>query len=82
MRWMTFLIGVPVGVFGIGTLVGFAAAKRGIPPEEISRWLLKETTRKALNAYDEIVDVLPDQESVRLSDELAALPSARKGVPA
>jgi len=80
------LIGVPVAVFGVGTVAGFAAAKRGIPPDQMGRWLLKESTRKALGCYDELLDVLPDQDGVRLSDALeeaplpGAQPDARKQV--
>ena len=74
LNWIAWLIGVPVGVFGVGTLVGHAAAKRGIPPDQIGRWLVKETTRKALAAYDDVIDVLPDQGRVPLADELKQLP--------
>jgi hypothetical protein len=76
---LAWLIGIPVAIFGVGSVVGYAASKRGVPPDEIGRWLLKESTRKGLRAYDQVLEALPDQDPIPLSQELAALPAGQSG---
>src|SRR4051812_1316183 len=73
MRW---LVGVSLGLFSVGVLVGYAARKQGIPPEQVGRWSIKEATRKALDAYDAALDLLPNEAPVTLDAALKALPPA------
>jgi hypothetical protein len=47
---------VTVGLFGAGVAVGYVAHKRGVPQEQVPRWLLKEATRKVLRVYDALQD--------------------------
>jgi hypothetical protein len=68
-------LGVTVGLFGAGVAVGYVAHNRGIPQDQLPRWLLKEATRKALHAIDAIRDLLPDAEPVPLEQALGQEPA-------
>ncbi len=65
---------VTVGLFGAGVAVGYAAQKRGIPQDQIGRWLLKGATRRALRLSDAIRDALPDDDPKRIADAIAEPP--------
>ena len=62
---------VTLGLFGAGVAVGIAAQKRGIPQDQIGRWVLKGITRQALRLGDAVRDVLPDDPPKRLADAIA-----------
>jgi hypothetical protein len=66
--------GVTMGMFGAGVAAGYVAHKRGVPQEQVPRWLLKEATRKALHAYDAVRDLLPDAEPVPVEEALGEPP--------
>ena len=69
MNWK-LAAGITVGLFGAGVTVGYVAQKRGIPQDQVGRWLVKGVVRRALRAGDAIRDVLPDQKPVRLVEAL------------
>jgi hypothetical protein len=50
--------------------VGYVAHKRGIPQDQVPRWLLKEATRKALHAIDAVRELVPDAEPVPVEEAL------------
>ena len=61
---------VTLGLFGAGVAVGYAAQKRGVPQDQIGRWVLKGVTRRVLKLTDAVRDVLPDDPPKRLADAL------------
>jgi hypothetical protein len=69
IRWKA-AAAVTVGLFGAGIAVGYVAHRRGVPQDQVGRWLLKEATRKALHAYDAARDWLPDGEVLRADEAL------------
>lgn len=69
---------VTLGLFGAGVAVGYAAQKKGIPQDQIGRWVLKGVTRRVLLLTDAVRDVLPDDPPKRIADALAT-PSPRPG---
>lgn len=73
MTWK-LAAGVTLTLFGAGVAVGYAAQKRGIPQDQIGRWVLKETTRRVLRLTDAVRDVLPAEPPKRLADALAESP--------
>ena len=74
MNWK-WAAGLTLGLFGAGVAVGYAAQQRGIPQDQISRWLLKGVTRRALVVADALYDALPDDENAQpLHDALKAAP--------
>lgn len=70
MRWQ-WVAGATVGLFAAGVTVGYVANKKGIPQDQVPRWLLKTATRRALHAIDALQELLPDQEPVPVSEALA-----------
>lgn len=70
MTWKT-AAGITLGLFGAGVAVGYAAQKRGIPQDQVGRWLLKEGIRRVLRVTDAARDLLPDDPPKRLPDVLA-----------
>jgi hypothetical protein len=73
MRLRTVL-GITGGLFVAGVAVGYVANKRGIPQDQVPRWLVKETTRKVLHLIDAVQDLLPDQPPVPVSEALGQEP--------
>lgn len=69
MRLRT-VVGITAGLFVAGVAVGYVANKRGIPQDQVGRWLLKETTRKVLHVVDAVHDLLPDSAPVPLDEAL------------
>lgn len=69
---------VTLGLFGAGVAVGYAAQKKGIPQDQIGRWVLKGVTRRVILLTDAVRDVLPDDPPQRIADALAT-PSPRPG---
>ncbi len=65
-----------LGLFGAGVAVGYAAQKRGIPQDQIGRWLLKGATRRVLRLKDAVRDALPDGPPQRLADVLEGGPDS------
>ncbi len=63
MKWK-WAVGATVGLFAAGVAVGYVANQRGIPQDQIPRWLLKGATRRALRALDLARDLLPDADPV------------------
>lgn len=45
---------VAVGVFGAGIALGALAARRGVPRDQIPRWLALGVTRVAVRAVDRL----------------------------
>ena len=78
MNWK-MAAGLTVGLFGAGVAVGYAAQKRGVPQDQIGRWVLKGVTRRVLRLTDAVRDVLPDDPPKRLADALVE-PPPRPGV--
>jgi hypothetical protein len=74
MRWRT-VFGVTAGLFAAGVAVGYVAHKRGIPQDQVPRWLLKEVTRKALRVVDAVQDLLPDQQPIPMGTAMDEEPS-------
>lgn len=70
MSWKT-ATAVTIGLFGAGIAVGYAAQKRGIPQDQIGRWLLKGITRRGLWLIDAVGDALPDDPPQPLAAALA-----------
>lgn len=68
LRWW---LGVPLGLFAAGIAVGRVADKANIPSDQVNRWLVKQAMRKALNAYDFGLEILPHDEPLRLTEALA-----------
>ena len=73
MNWKV-AVGVTGVLFGAGVAVGYAAQKRGIPQDQIGRWVLKGATRRALRLADAVRDVLPNEPPKRLNEALAEPP--------
>ena len=69
MRLRT-VVGITAGLFVAGVAVGYVANKRGIPQDQVGRWLVKETTRKVLHVVDAVHDLLPDSVPVPLDEAL------------
>lgn len=69
MRLRT-VFGITAGLFAAGVAVGYVANKRGIPQDQVGRWLVKETTRKVLHVIDAVQELLPDQAPVPFADAL------------
>ena len=65
---------VTLGLFGAGVAVGYAAQKRGIPQDQIGRWVLKGVTRRVLRLTDAVRDVLPDEPPKRIAEAIAEPP--------
>lgn len=75
MSWK-MAAGVTIGLFGAGIVVGYEAQRRGIPQDQIGRWLVKGVTRRALWLIDAAKEALPDEPPERLKDAIAG-PSPR-----
>lgn len=73
MSWKV-AAGVTGVLFGAGVAVGYAAQKKGIPQDQIGRWLLKGATRRALRLTDAVREVLPSDLPKRLAEALAEPP--------
>ena len=73
MNWKV-AAGVTLGLFGAGVAVGYAAQKKGIPQDQIGRWLLKGVTRRMMLLTDTVRDALPDAPPKRIADALAEPP--------
>ena len=73
MNWK-IAAGVTVGLFGAGVALGIAAEKKGIPQDQIGRWLLKGVTRRVLRLSDAVRDVLPDDPPSALAEALRETP--------
>lgn len=73
MNWK-LVGGVTAGLFGAGIAVGYAAQKRGIPQDQVARWLLKGVVRRALRMGDIARDMLPSTEPQLLAEALIASP--------
>lgn len=73
MRWRT-LAGITAGLFVAGVAVGYAAHKRGIPQDQVPRWVLKGVTRRALHVIDAVHDLFPDQAPVPVAVALEEPP--------
>lgn len=71
MRGWKLALGVTVGLFAAGVAVGYVANKRGIPKDQVGRWLLKEATRGVLRGVDALRELAPDGDAVPLSEALA-----------
>lgn len=70
---------VTVGLFGAGIAVGYAAQKRGIPQDQIGRWVLKGVTRRVLALSDALREAMPDDAPKRLADALDEAPPRPSG---
>lgn len=70
---------VTLGLFGAGVAVGYAAQKKGIPQDQIGRWLLKGVTRRVMLLTDAVRDALPDDPPKRIAEAIAE-PPPRPGV--
>ncbi|MFZ5479267.1 MAG: hypothetical protein ACOZNI_21055 [Myxococcota bacterium] len=79
MNWK-WAVGITAGLFGAGVAVGYVAHKRGIPQDEIGRWLVKGATRRALRLYDSVRDVLPDEAPVPLARAIEEAPPRPEGL--
>ena len=75
MRWRT-AFGITTGLFVAGVAVGYVANKRGIPQNQVPRWLVKETTRRVLHLVDAVRDLTPDQPPVPVDEALGEGPEA------
>ena len=73
MRLRTALA-ITGGLFAAGVAVGYVATKRGIPQDQVPRWLLKGVTRRVLHAIDAVHDLLPDQPPVPVDQAMAEPP--------
>ena len=73
MNWK-LAAGVTLGLFGAGVAVGYAAQKRGIPQDQIGRWVLKGLTRRVMLLTDAVREALPDEPPKRLADAMAEAP--------
>jgi hypothetical protein len=73
MNWKV-AAGVTLGLFGAGVTVGCLAQKKGIPRDQIGRWVLKGATRRILRLTDAVRDVLPNDPPRRLAESLAEPP--------
>lgn len=65
---------VTLSLFGAGVAVGYAAQKRGIPQNQIGRWVLKGVTRRVLLLADSVQEVLPAESPKRLGEALNDAP--------
>ena len=79
MNWKV-VAGVTLGLFGAGIAVGYAAQKKGIPRDQIGRWLVKGATRRVLRLTDAVQGSLPDEPPQRIAAALAE-PPPRPGAP-
>ncbi|MES2642468.1 MAG: hypothetical protein V4850_23495 [Myxococcota bacterium] len=73
MNWK-WVGSVTVGLFGAGVAVGYVAQKRGIPQDQVGRWLVKGVVRRALRASDALREIVPDQKPVALTEALSQEP--------
>jgi len=73
MRFRTVLA-ITGGLFVAGVAVGYAANRRGIPREQVPRWVLKEATRAVLRVVDAVHDTLPDAPPVPVAEALERPP--------
>lgn len=70
MRGWRLALGITVGLFAAGVAVGYVANKRGVPKDQVGRWLLKESTRAVLRGMDAVRELVPDGRGVPLTDAL------------
>ena len=70
MRGLKWGIGITTGMFAAGIAVGYVANQRGIPQDQVPRWLVKGVTKRLLRGYDALRDLLPDGDAVPLADAL------------
>lgn len=73
MNWK-WVAGITVGLFGAGVAVGYVAQKRGIPQDQVGRWLVKGAVRRVLVASDAVRDAIPNQRPVPLVEALSQDP--------
>lgn len=69
-----FALGATAGLFAAGVAVGYMANKRGIPQEQVPRWLVKGLTRRALHALDAVRELLPDDDGVPITEAIGETP--------
>jgi hypothetical protein len=67
---------VTIGLFGVGVAVGYAANKRGVPQDQVGRWMLKGITRRALRLADATRELVPDDTPERITDALINPPTS------
>ena len=73
MGWK-WAIGGTAGLFAAGVAVGYVANKRGIPQDDVPRWLVKGVTRRVLRAVDAIRERLPDTDGEPLAETTEETP--------
>lgn len=74
MRSLKWGLGLTAGMFAAGVAVGYVANKRGIPQDDVPRWLAKGATRRLLRGYDALRDALPDTDGTPLAVVLSEEP--------
>jgi hypothetical protein len=68
------VLGITAGLFGAGVAVGYVAQKKGVPQDQVGRWLVKGVTRRALHLVDAVRDALPDDEAQPLAHAVVSEP--------
>ncbi len=76
MSWR-ILLGGTAALFGVGVGVGYLAQQRGVPRDQVGRFVLKESLRAGLRVYDQVRDLVPDDEPVPLAEALLLPPPGR-----
>jgi hypothetical protein len=56
------VVGLTGGLFAAGVVVGVVAGRRGIPQEQVPRWLLGAATRRVLRVVRALAALLDDEE--------------------
>ena len=77
MKWK-LAAGVTVGLFAAGVALGAAAQKRGIPKDQIGRWILKGATRRVVRLTDSVRELLPDDPPKQIAEAITE-PGPRPG---
>lgn len=80
MKWR-WVLASTAGLFGAGVAAGVAAQKRGIPQDQVPRWLAKELLRRGLRVADAVRDELPGEHATALSEAMDQPPPRPNGAP-